>query len=183
MVQPDYTKPSPDELLTHYLQGRESDPIVQKIKSCKLNTGENDLVKVIFVPTYLDGNDGVFNISYQDLLLGFDIGVFPSFYEPWGYTPMECLAFQVPAITTDVSGFGAAAIQASIPMGRGLTVLPRNDQNEKQVVRMIAEYLEAFSKKPDNEVQEIRSNAYEISLSFSWQKLICNYEKNRKLPR
>lgn len=66
----------------------------------------NDKVKVIYVPSYLKGDDGILNISYYDLLIGMDATVFPSYYEPWGYTPLESIAFGVPTITTDLSGFG-----------------------------------------------------------------------------
>jgi glycogen phosphorylase/synthase len=63
-------------------------------------------VNVIFAPCYLNGNDGIFNMPYYDLLIGMDITVFPSYYEPWGYTPMESIAFRVPTITSNLTGYG-----------------------------------------------------------------------------
>ena len=82
----------------------EYDPILERIKQNGLTNQPEDKVKVIFVPSYLNGDDGIFNMPYYDLLIGFDLTVFPSYYEPWGYTPLESLAFHVPTVTTNLAG-------------------------------------------------------------------------------
>ena len=92
--------------LTHYLSDEMHDPVMNSIRVQKLDNGENDPVKVFFVPSYLNGDDGVFDMPYYDLLIGMDLTIFPSYYEPWGYTPLESLAFKVPTITTTLAGFG-----------------------------------------------------------------------------
>ena len=89
--------------LTHHLQGVESDPIMDRIKQNQLDNTQNEKVKVIFAPVYLDGDDGVFNMTYYDLLVGFDLSAFPSYYEPWGYTPLESIAFHIPTMTTNLN--------------------------------------------------------------------------------
>ena len=83
-----------DTHVTHYLNDPENDPILNRFKAVGLNNSTNDKVKIFFVPSYLQGNDGIFNMHYWDLLIGMDVSVFPSYYEPWGYTPLESLAFQ-----------------------------------------------------------------------------------------
>ncbi|WP_215224979.1 alpha-glucan family phosphorylase [Echinicola shivajiensis] len=174
---PNLKDPRPTELLTHYLQGVETDPIFQRIKKVDLNRSVDDNLKVIFVPTYLNGNDGIFDFEYYDLLIGFDLGVFPSYYEPWGYTPLESLAFYIPAVTTNVSGFGAAYLSLKEPPSKGIYILERTDGNEQEVVKKIADILESFSNKPEPEVLEIREDAHRISQFFLWENQIHHYEE------
>ena len=103
---PEQTTPNEQKHLTHILPDVYNDAIVKRINEQQLFNRKEDKVKVIFCPSYLNGNDGVFNLSYYDLLLGLDGTAFPSYYEPWGYTPLESLAFKVPTITTTLAGFG-----------------------------------------------------------------------------
>jgi len=177
LVQPDFNNPMPKELLTHNLQGAETDPILQRIKQVGLNDNIHDKIKVIFVPTYMNGDDGIFNMTYYDLLIGFDMAIFPSYYEPWGYTPLESLAFHVPSITTNVSGFGAAINNLFSNKQKGIQVIKRTDDNERDVIAAIATIIDAFSKKPASEIDEIREDAYNISLEFLWERQIKQYEK------
>ena len=92
--------------ITHVLHEHDGDKVLGQMSWLDMHNRPQDKVKVIFVPCYLDGNDGIFDMSYYDLLIGMDITVFPSYYEPWGYTPTESVAFHVPCITTDLAGFG-----------------------------------------------------------------------------
>ncbi len=87
-------------------------------------------MKVIFVPSYLNGTDGVFNLAYYDVLIGLDLTVFPSYYEPWGYTPLESLAFSVPTVTTTLTGFGLWVNNEYKKEVPGITVIPRDDFND-----------------------------------------------------
>ncbi|MDE6331085.1 MAG: glycogen/starch synthase, partial [Muribaculaceae bacterium] len=95
-----------DPFITHSLNNYESDPIIQRIHGLGFTNDINSRVSVIYVPCYLNGTDGIFDMTYYDLLPGLDATVFPSYYEPWGYTPLESVAFGVPTITTSLSGFG-----------------------------------------------------------------------------
>ena len=91
--------------VSHYLMDPEYDIITRRLREVKLNNAVGDKVKVYFIPSYLNGDDGIFNMKYYDLLAGLDLTVFPSYYEPWGYTPLESLAFKVPTLTTTLAGF------------------------------------------------------------------------------
>ena len=119
--------------LTHNLHYAEHDHVLNRIKRNHLNNGPDDRVKVIFVPSYLDGNDGVFNLPYYDLLIGLDMTIFPSYYEPWGYTPLESLAFRIPTITTTLTGFGRWVNNEFKKKVKGITVIPRDDFNDRRL--------------------------------------------------
>ena len=93
--KPDFSNSKTNEYLTHNLHDRFQDPVITRILSNNLNNGENSPVKILFAPVYLDGTDGIFNMQYYEFLTGCDLTIFPSLYEPWGYTPLESIAFQV----------------------------------------------------------------------------------------
>jgi len=122
-----------DPFLTHGLHHAEYDPTLKMIREGELENKVNDRVKVIFVPSYLNGNDGIFNLTYYDLLIGLDVTVFPSYYEPWGYTPLESLAFHIPTITTSLTGFGRWVNDHFNDPGTGILVVDRNDDNDQEV--------------------------------------------------
>lgn len=106
-----------------YNVDEQSDPILNEIKANNLNNSQSEKVKIIFIPSYLDGKDGLVNIPYFDFLTGFDLSIFPSYYEPWGYTPMESLAFGVPSITTSLAGFGRWMNSGKYDIDKVLTVI------------------------------------------------------------
>ena len=93
-------------MITHWLHNMGHDNVLNMLKYYDMHNRPEDQVKVIFLPCYLDGRDGILNLSYYDVVLGNDLCVYPSYYEPWGYTPLEAIAFHVPCITTDLAGFG-----------------------------------------------------------------------------
>jgi len=163
----------------HWLNHIESDRVLNmfKYKGFK-NTGK-EMVKVIFVPCYLNGDDGIFNKSYYELLSGFDLTVFPSYYEPWGYTPLESIAFSVPTITTNLAGFGSWAKQMGDENGLsdGVAVVSRSDHNVQDVVKEIALTILDFSHKSDSERALIGERAKAVSQKALWSEFISSYEK------
>ncbi|GIV35123.1 MAG: hypothetical protein KatS3mg031_2658 [Chitinophagales bacterium] len=165
------------ELLTHHLQGADSDPIMKKIYACKLTNNRQDPVKVIFAPTYLNGDDGIFNLHYYDLFIGFDISAFPSYYEPWGYTPLESLAFRIPTITTQLTGFGKWIKTHFSNAYKGIYIVERHDYNDEQTSEQIATIIRDFSRKSPGEVAEERFHAHELSKKVQWNNLITYYKK------
>lgn len=176
LLHPDYSHPAIGEVLTHNLLGADTDPILNRIRQCRLDNHPGSAVTLMFVPTYLDGNDGIFNMSYYDILIGFDLAIFPSYYEPWGYTPMESLAFHIPAVTTTVSGFGIAVAHSSAFTGKGIYVIDRNDDNERKVGQDIAGIIrEVAAQTPEEELQH-RDAAAEISRAFLWPQLFYRYQ-------
>jgi len=169
--------PAPHEnrVLTHYLHDAEYDPTLNKIAVNNLQNNENDKVKVVFVPVYLDGEDGIFNLSYWDLLIGFDLTVFPSYYEPWGYTPLESLAFYIPTVTTTLSGFGRWILEEGIELSECLKVIERNDDNYSYVVDEIAKTIVLCSNKDKKFFKKARKNAFDVSRIALWKNLIKYY--------
>ena len=148
---------TPNELLgnpflTHGLNDIGYDPIITKIQDIHLSNDQEDRVKLIFVPAYLNGNDGVFNTPYYDLLIGMDLTVFPSYYEPWGYTPVESLAFSIPSITSDLAGFGIWAKQFSKSILDGIEVIHRTDSNHTESALSVAQVIKKFSELSEKDM-------------------------------
>jgi len=138
---------------------------------------------VIFLPYYLDGSHPLFRATYYDVLIGMDLSIFPSYYEPWGYTPLESVAFGVPTITTSLSGFGCwynsledkkSATDKSIAP---VTVVERNDSNYSQVVQTIANTIAAYLKMTPSAITTLRKSASVIGKKADWKAFFPYYEK------
>lgn len=135
-------------------------------------------VHVVFVPTYLNGNDGVFDMPYYDLLIGLDVTVFPSYYEPWGYTPLESIAFHVPTITTSLSGFGVWCEKQGIDdIGQGVAVIPRTDSNQEEVVCAIADTLRHYFVLTSARRAEINNVAAALADKADWKHFYPYYQE------
>ncbi len=161
--------------LTHNLHYPANDPILQRISANNLLNERESNVKIIFVPSYLNGNDGIFNMPYFDILIGFDLTVFPSYYEPWGYTPLESLMFSIPTVTTSLSGFGLWVQKYFKNPGNGMAIFERTDGNGKDVITNIRTFISAFAGFSDKEVIEARQKAYTISRIAVWDNLVKYY--------
>lgn len=174
-----WVKPDPD-YLTHRLNNEDSDAIACNIRYQKekiLNTGKGNTVHFLFVPCYLDGHDGIVNISYYDLLPAVDISVFGSYYEPWGYTPLESIAFGVPTVTTDKAGFGQWAVEAgrnSLEKG-GVVVVERQDTNYGECVETISDTISRFSSLTSRQKEDISKAASLTSRQADWKFFISKY--------
>ncbi|MDE6467085.1 MAG: glycosyltransferase, partial [Duncaniella sp.] len=136
-------------------------------------------VTVIYVPCYLNGTDGIFNRSYYDLIIGADATVFPSYYEPWGYTPLESVAFGVPTITTSLSGFGQWVLETydNDFEDCGVNVIGRGDSNYDGVVHNIAHSVEYLTCADDKTIRRIHRAAARTAEAASWTNFIKYYEK------
>lgn len=174
-ISDDSLEPIPDPHLTHNLHYVEYDPILKKLDELNLTNLQENKVKVIFVPSYLNGDDGIFNLHYYDFLQGLDVTVFPSYYEPWGYTPLESLAFRVPSVTTTVAGFGKWVIDHYKEPENGLKVIERNDENDKYVVKEISDFLIKFSGFAKDEINNAATKALDISNIALWKNFVKNY--------
>lgn len=164
--------------VTHYLMD-DYDVISNRIRSLNLNNDAKDKIHIFFVPSYLNGNDGIFNMSYYDLLIGMDLTVFPSYYEPWGYTPLESLAFKVPTTTTTLAGFGLWVL-SHCPKDKGhegIAVIERNDSNYDDVVNGVVGRILEISQLNDKQEEKYRENAKEVSKIALWENNICYYKK------
>ena len=131
------------------------------------------------MPSYLNGDDGIFNTSYYDLLIGLDATVFPSYYEPWGYTPHESIAFSIPTVTTSLSGFGAWATKMGDMEGidDGVEVIFRDEDNYTEVSDIIADSLIDLSQKKKDAMSQTRSAALKLADSADWEHFIVYYKE------
>ena len=163
--------------VTHCLLNPERDPIVNKLNAINIHNKPEDNVKVVFVPCYLNGNDGIFNIPYYDLLIGHDLTVYASYYEPWGYTPLESLAFSIPTITTTNAGFGIWVNSNFKTVQPGIKVIQRNDNDDEFVADEITNKIIEILKLNNAELNKIKQNAFEISRIALWSNLIEFYYK------
>ncbi len=161
--------------LSHYLFDQDQDPSIRRFKEKGLNNTNADQVTVIFVPAYLDGRDGIFNLPYYDTLIGFDVSVFPSYYEPWGYTPLESIAFSIPTITTSLAGFGAWVNEGFKVKNNGVLVSKRTDTNDAEVVEDIRHSLHNFLAMDQKAYKLACDEAREISQQALWESFVENY--------
>ncbi|MEG2150995.1 MAG: glycogen/starch synthase [Bacteroidaceae bacterium] len=172
-----FTTPLEVPFLTHWLHNTSHDQVLDRLKYLNMENRSEDKVKVIFVPCYLDGKDGIFNKEYYDVLLGEDLSVYASYYEPWGYTPLESVAFQVPTITTDLAGFGlwVKTLTNQTGLDSGVAVIHRSDYNSSEVADEIKENIISFSTKTKKAVADIRKRAKEIGEQALWKHFIQYY--------
>lgn len=162
-------------VLTHDLHDAELDPTLKEIQEVGLNNGPSDKVKIIFVPCYLNGKDGIFDMSYYDLLIGMDMTIFPSYYEPWGYTPLESVAFHVPTVTTSLAGFGLWVQQKCPDAGDGAVVIERDDTNDEECISGIVQSVLRLSPLNEADIRVWREKAFEVSRTALWPNIISYY--------
>ena len=166
-----------DVRTTHELHQPQYDAVLQGLNYFQLQNNDKDKVKVVFIPSLLDGNDGIFNKSYYELLIGLDMTVFPSYYEPWGYTPMESAAFGIPTITTDLAGFGLWVSDKAEHISNGVAVIHRDDSNRHEVVDSIRQEIETFADYSDKEVEACRKKVKQIADKGSWSHFVEYYKQ------
>lgn len=177
LQHPDQIIPAKCPFLTHYLNDEGGDPVMNSIRVAHLGNTATDKVKIFFVPSYLNGDDGVLNLSYYDLLIGMDLTVFPSYYEPWGYTPLESLAFKVPTLTTTLAGFGLWVEEHYNMNHPGIKIVRRDDTNQKSVSAAIADWVKECSEMSDEQMEHVRQNARDVSRIALWDNLLTYYKQ------
>ncbi|MBQ9231063.1 MAG: glycogen/starch synthase [Prevotella sp.] len=173
-----YDTPLEVPQITHWLHNMSHDNVLGMMKYYDMHNRKEDHVKVIFLPCYLDSKDGIMDMTYYDVVLGNDLCIYPSYYEPWGYTPLEAVAFKVPCITTDLAGFG---LWANKEFGRygeiedGVKVIHRTDYNYSEVADAIKDTVAKFSGMTKKQVEECRKHADELSKKALWSEFIKYY--------
>ena len=175
-----YDTPLEVPMLTHWLNNMSHDNVLGMLKFLNMSNHKDDKVKLIFLPCYLTGKDGVINLSYYDVVLGNDLCIYPSYYEPWGYTPLESIAFKVPCITTDLAGFGLWA--NSVKGGNseitdGVKVIHRTDYNYSEVADAIKDTVAEYSNMNPQQIKKCRSNADKLSKKALWSEFIKYYDE------
>ena len=173
-----YDTPLDVPQVTHWLHNMSHDNVLSMLKYYDMHNRKDEMVKVIFLPCYLDGKDGIVNMSYYDIVLGNDLCIYPSYYEPWGYTPLEAVAFKVPCITTDLAGFGLWANSVFGHEGEltdGVKVIHRTDYNYSEVADNIKDTVATFSSMTKKEIDTCRKNADALSKKALWSEFIKYY--------
>jgi len=164
--------------ITHWLHNMGHDNVLNMMKYYDMHNRHEDNVKVIFLPCYLDGKDGILNLSYYDVVLGNDLCIYPSYYEPWGYTPLEAIAFKVPCITTDLAGFGLWSNKEFGHDGKledGVRVIHRTDYNYSEVADYIKDTVAEYSAMKKTQVDACRKQAEALSKKALWKEFIKYY--------
>ncbi len=168
-----------DPVFTHNLYNPDSDPVYTRINALGFHNEPQDMVTVIDVPSYLNGNDGVFDMTYYDLLAGLDAAVFPSYYEPWGYTPLESAAFGLPTVTTDLAGFGQWVLDnfGDDSDLSGIKVVHRTDSNYADTVQTVVSGLLNLYVMEPKMMQSVRNGSRTTSKAASWENFIKYYDE------
>lgn len=165
-------------IITHDLYNLNEDRILCLMKDLGLTNTPDSNVKVVLVPCYLDGHDGIFNMHYYDVLTANDLTLYPSYYEPWGYTPLESVAFKTPCITTDLSGFGQWVNEVLGRDGKiedGVEVLHRDDRNYYECASAVCDVVEKYLYASHDEVDSMRRNASKFATKAQWKNFIKYY--------
>ncbi|MCB0804836.1 MAG: alpha-glucan family phosphorylase [Bacteroidales bacterium] len=177
MDNTDFKKAITNEYLTHNLYDKFNDPVISRILENNLNNGSGSKVKIMFVPVYLNGSDGIFNLEYYHFLSAFDLTIFPSFYEPWGYTPLESIAFRIPTLTTTLAGFGAW-VKAKMKVDhKSVIVVDRTEENYSSFTSDIADSIRHFAEIDAKVTEKASQEAFKLSEKFQWNLLASAYDE------
>src|SRR3989344_475657 len=169
-----FTREGDPPLITHNIQNESNDPIIKSFIENGLDNKRDDKVKVIFYPVYLTGVDGLLDMEYYDCISGCHLGLFPSYYEPWGYTPLETAALGVPSLTTDFGGFGRFLMSKN-KEGSGVFVLKRFNKSEENIVNEFTSILHNYTKLNQKGRVDQKLQAKEISNLADWKEFIKFY--------
>ena len=165
-------------IVTHVMVNDADDPVLTHVRERRLFNAASDPVKVVYHPDFLTSTSPLLALDYDHFVRGCHLGIFPSYYEPWGYTPLECLALGVPTVTSDLAGFGCFSKERlGDQQYNGLVVLERERQTPAAAAQTLSEYLFAFAQLNRRERVELRYRAERLSSNFDWPKLIEYYDR------
>jgi len=169
-------------IVTHDLVDDANDPTLKHLRHRHLLNAADDPVKVVFHPEFVTATSPTISLDYEQFVRGCHMGIFPSYYEPWGYTPMECVALGLPSVTTDLSGFGAY-VQRHISENdeHGIVVLPRREAGFEQSAEMLADYLVNFVQLTRRQRIELRNRVERMGELFDWSALARHYDEAHSL--
>jgi len=162
-------------ILTHNAENEDKDPLIQGLLAEGLDNKADDKVKVIVYPVYLSGNDGLLNLSYYDAMAGCHFGLFPSYYEPWGYTPLEAAAMGIASLTSDLSGFGAFIESKLLKENSGIFILKRFERTQEQEIQDLADIMYKYAALDHAERVQNKINAKYLSNLADWKHFVKFY--------
>jgi len=172
-------------ILTHNIDNEANDPLVHGLLAEGLDNKPNDKVKVIVYPVYLTGNDGLLNLSYYDAMAGCHFGLFPSYYEPWGYTPLEAAAMGIASLTSDLSGFGKYIQNKLLKEHSGIYILKMFGKTKEEQIKALADIMYKYANLDHAERVQNKINAKYISNLADWKHFVKFYivAHNRALEK
>ncbi|KAG9307288.1 hypothetical protein G9A89_017116 [Geosiphon pyriformis] len=169
-------------IVTHNMADDNNDPILNQLRRLQLFNNPSDRVKVIFHPEFLNSNNPLIGLDYDDFVRGCHLGVFPSYYEPWGYTPAECTVMGLPSITTNLSGFGCymdEMIENSSDYG--IYIVDRRMKSVEESIQQLADYMLQFCQKTRRQRINQRNRTERLSDLLDWKLMGMEYVRARKL--
>ena len=172
----------PPGIVTHDLVDEANDPVLNQLHTCRLFNLEDDPVKVVFHPDFVEATSPLFGMEYDQFVRGCHLGVFPSYYEPWGYTPLESIALGVPAVTSDLSGFGSY-LKRLLPdhASQGIYVVPRRYNDFHHAAEELADRLFRFASLTRRDRITLRNSVESYSEHFDWHNLGRHYAEAHSL--
>jgi glycogen(starch) synthase len=170
----------PPTIVTHDLENDVGDPVLCHLRRRGLLNSADDPVKVIFHPEFITSASPIIGIEYDDFVRGCNLGVFPSYYEPWGYTPLECIVRGVPAITSDLAGFGSYLIE-NFPDhdANGMFVARRRHVSEETTVYQVAGWMHMLTRLTLRDRIALRNRCERHADHFDWSRLTSHYRAAR----
>ena len=165
-------------IVTHNLVDDANDPVLNFLRHSNLINKADDKVKFVYHPDFISATNPLFGMEYGDFVRGCHLGIFPSYYEPWGYTPVECLASGVPAITSDLSGFGDYI--KNVPTGdeeHGMYIVDRTTKDFNSSAEDLANMMLRIVNSTRKERINMRNKSEDLSECFDWKNLYSEYEK------
>jgi glycogen(starch) synthase len=159
-------------VVTHILQDEANDPVLDQIRVLGLQNKPEDPVKIVYHPQFITSVNPLWGIEYEQFVRGCHLGIFPSAYEPWGYTPLECMVMGVPAVTSDLAGFGRHVAEAYPDHDRwGLNLLPRRGRSFHEASADLTQRLLAFCRLDRRGRVALRNELEQHAVDFEWSKL------------
>lgn len=167
-------------VVTHNMVDGYNDPILSELRRLNLHNSPSDRVKIVFHPEFLNSNNPVLGMDYEDFVRGCHLGLFPSYYEPWGYTPAECTLMGIPSITTNLSGFGSF-IEDTVesPSDYGIYIVDRRMKSVEESCNQLADFMFQFCQKTRRQRINQRNRTERLSDILDWRRMGIEYQKAR----
>uniref|UniRef100_A0A4W3K2S9 Glycogen [starch] synthase n=1 Tax=Callorhinchus milii TaxID=7868 RepID=A0A4W3K2S9_CALMI len=167
---------------THNMIEDSSDPILGTIRRLGLFNSPHDRVKVIFHPEFLSSTSPLLPLEYDDFVRGCHLGIFPSYYEPWGYTPAECTVMGIPSVSTNLSGFGCFMEEhISDPSAYGIYILDRRFKSLDESCNQLTSFLYSFCNQSRRQRIIQRNRTERLSDLLDWRYLARFYTYSRRM--
>ncbi|KAF9298304.1 glycogen synthase isoform 1 [Mortierella antarctica] len=169
-------------IVTHNMADDDKDPVLNQLRRLGLFNHPSDRVKIVFHPEFLNSNNPLFGLDYEEFVRGCHLGVFPSYYEPWGYTPAECTVMGVPSITTNLSGFGCFMDDNIVDSSEyGIYIVDRRMKSVEESIQQLADQMLVFCQKSRRQRINQRNRTERLSDLLDWKRMGLEYIKARQL--